>query len=78
MEIEKARPVRHETPGLLLLLPDAVCCRQAALLGCEVCEPCSVVVEISRRTLRGGLPRLFGHCRECAVELVRTLGLSGV
>src|SRR5262249_24119384 len=43
VEIEKARPVRHETPGLHTL-PDAVCCRQAAP-GCEVCEPCSVAVE---------------------------------
>src|SRR5215510_3261183 len=43
VEIEKARPVRHETPGLHTL-PDAVCCRQSAPC-CEVCEPCLVVVE---------------------------------
>src|SRR5262245_9600755 len=41
--IEKARPVRHETPGFHTL-PDGVRCWQAAP-GCEVCEPCCVGVE---------------------------------
>ena len=42
-KMEKARPIRHETPGLHTL-SDAECCRQAAP-SCEVCELCSVGVE---------------------------------
>src|SRR5215471_917417 len=65
-EIEKARPVRHETPGLNTL-PDAVCCREAAP-GCEVCEPCCVGVEHRIWQYEEGSHALFGHRRECAVE----------
>src|SRR5262249_55067368 len=74
VEIEKARPVRHETPGLHTL-PDAVCCRQSAPC-CEVCEPCSVAVEYRIGHYEEGPHALFGHRRECAVELVRTSGLQ--
>ena len=74
MEIEKAWPVRHETPGLHTL-PDAVSCRQAAP-GCEVCEPCSVVTEYRVGQDEERFHALFGHRRECAVELVRTSSLQ--
>src|SRR5215510_9885731 len=74
VEIEKARPVRHETPGLHTL-PDAVCCRQAAP-GCEVCEPCSVGVEYRVGNYEECSHTLCGHCRECAVELGGTSGLQ--
>src|SRR5262249_8260669 len=74
VEIEKARPVRHETPGLHTL-PDAVCCRQSTPC-CEVCEPCSVAVEYRIGHYEEGPHALFGHRRECAVELVRTSALQ--
>src|SRR5438270_3378082 len=74
VEIEKARPVRHETPGLHTL-PDAVCCRQAAPC-CEVCEPCSVAVEYRVGHYEKCFHTLCGHRRECAVELGGTSGLQ--
>src|SRR5262245_15550975 len=74
VEIEKARPVRHETPGLHTL-PDAVCCRQSAPCR-EVCEPCSVAVEYRVGHYEKCSHTLCGHRRECADELGGTSGLQ--
>src|SRR5215208_6583224 len=62
-------------PPALHTLPDAVCCRQAAPC-CEVCEPCSVFVEYHVGYDEECSHALFGHHRECAVELVRTSRLQ--
>ena len=43
--------------------------------GCEVCEPCSVAVEYHVGHDECS-HTLFGHRRECAVELVRTSSLQ--
>src|SRR5215510_7472572 len=74
VEITEARPVRHEAPGLHVL-PIAVCRRQAALC-CEVCKPCSVEAEYPICQYEECSHALFGHRRECAVELVGTSGLQ--
>src|SRR5262245_44609026 len=53
----------------------AVCCRQAALC-CEVRKPCSVEDEHRIGHYEECSHALFGHRRECAVELVGTSSLQ--
>src|SRR5262249_24893979 len=73
-ELAKARPVRHEAPRLHIR-SIAVCCRQAAPC-CEVRKPCSVEDEHRIGHYKECSCALFGHRRECAVELVGTSSLQ--
>src|SRR5262249_16227331 len=73
-EISQARPVRDEAPGLCIL-PSAVCCWQTTPR-CQFCEPRSVELKHGVWHNDECPYALFGHRRECAVELGGTAGLQ--